>query len=406
MNRLLHGIRVIEAASFIAAPSCALHLAQFGAQVIRIDPIGGGPDFHRWPVAPRGEASLYWEGLNQSKQSIAIDLATPEGRELAIQIITAPGEQAGLFVTNYPADGFLAYAELKKRRQDIACVRIMGWPDGQTAVDYTVNAAVGVPAMTGPADDPRPVNHVLPAWDLLAGAYSAFALVSMELARRQDGQGREVRIALADIAMASLGYIGQIGEVQTGGGDRGRMGNQLFGAFGRDFETKDGKRIMIVAITPRQWRGLIAALNIEAQVSLLEDHLRVRFDQHEGVRFQHRTSLTPLVERALKERTAAEIAAAFNAGDVCWAPYQHLSEALDSNRFSSEPDPLLSSIDHPSGYRYLSPGAPARVVSETRGIPAPAPALGRDTVKVLTEVLNLSNTEINNLLERGVVASA
>jgi len=405
MNRLLHGIRVIEAASFIAAPSCALHLAQFGAHVIRIDPIGGGPDFHRWPLAPRGEASLYWEGLNQSKQSIAIDLSNPEGRALAIEIITAPGKHAGLFVTNYPADGFLAYAELKKHRQDLACVRIMGWADGQTAVDYTVNAAVGVPAMTGPADDPRPVNHVLPAWDLLAGAYSAFALVSMELARRQDGQGREVRIALADIAMASLGFIGQIGEVQTAGADRVRMGNQLFGAFGRDFETKDGKRFMIVAITSRQWRGLLAALNIEKQVSLLEDRLGVRFDQREGVRFQHRDLLTPLVACAVKERSAAEIASAFGARDVCWAPYQSLSEALASSRFSSEPDPLLSSLEHPSGYRYLTPGAPASVVSETRGIPVPAPPLGRDTAKVLSEVLNLSKSEIDALHDKGVVAS-
>src|SRR5271169_5295275 len=104
MNHLLQGVRVIEAASFIAAPSCALHLAQFGADVIRIDPIGGGPDFHRWPLAPGREASLYWEGLNQSKQSIVIDLARPEGRALAIEIITAPGKHAGLFVTNYPAD--------------------------------------------------------------------------------------------------------------------------------------------------------------------------------------------------------------------------------------------------------------------------------------------------------------
>jgi len=406
MNRLLHGMRVVEAASFIAAPSCALHLAQFGAQVIRIDPIGGGPDFHRWPLAPQSDASLYWEGLNQSKQSIAINLARPEGRALAIQIITAPGEHAGLFVTNYPVDGFLGYAELKKRRPDLGCVRVMGWADGQTAVDYTINAAVGVPAMTGPVDDLRPVNHVLPAWDLMTGAYSAFALVSLELARRQDGQGREVRIALADIAMASLGYIGQIGEVQTGLADRARMGNQLFGAFGRDFETLDGTRIMVVAITMRQWRSLVAALKLETPVSALETSLGVRFDEREGVRFQHRDVLTPLVERAIKKRSAAEITSAFNARDVCWAPYQSLAEALDSKRFSSEPNALLSPIDHPSGHRYLTPAAPARIWSEARGVPAPAPSLGRDTVRVLSEVLNLSNSEIGSLHDDGLVASA
>ena len=108
-------------------------------------------------------------------------------------------------MTNYPVEGFLSYERLRARREDLICVRIMGWPDGRPAVDYTVNAAVGVPMMTGPADDPRPVNHVLPAWDLLAGAYAAFSMVSAERARRADGKGREIRIPLSDLAIASLG---------------------------------------------------------------------------------------------------------------------------------------------------------------------------------------------------------
>jgi 2-methylfumaryl-CoA isomerase len=83
MYSLLKGMRVIEGASFVAAPSCALHLAQMGAEVIRFDPIGGGPDFNRWPRVPGGGPSLYWEGLQKGKKSIAIDLGRPEGRELA-----------------------------------------------------------------------------------------------------------------------------------------------------------------------------------------------------------------------------------------------------------------------------------------------------------------------------------
>src|ERR1019366_6116551 len=133
----------------------------------RIDQIGGGPDFRRWPLSADGAASLYWEGLNKSKKSVAVDLSRTEGRDLAARIATAPGEDAGLFVTNYPVDGFLSYERLSKMRSDLICVRVMGWPDGRPAVDYTVNAAVGVPAMTGPADDDRPVNHILPPWGLV-----------------------------------------------------------------------------------------------------------------------------------------------------------------------------------------------------------------------------------------------
>jgi 2-methylfumaryl-CoA isomerase len=406
MYDLLAGMRVIEADAFIAGPSCALHLAQFGAEVIRIDPIGGGPDFRRWPLADEGGSSLYWEGLNKSKKSIALNLSDPEGRELALRLITAPGKDAGLFVTNFPVDGFLSYGRLAARREDLICVRIMGWPDGRTAVDYTVNAGVGVPAMTGPVDGARPVNHVLPAWDLLTGAYAAFAMVSAERARSTDQKGREVRIPLSDVAIASLGHLGQVGEVHLRGGDRERTGNDLYGAFGRDFVTRDGKRLMVVAITPRQWRGLVAALGLQADMARLETELATRFEESEGPRFVHRERLNPLVEAAIAAVDAVDLAAAFDAQSVCWGPYQGLHAALNANAHFSAANPILSDIDHPSGHRYLAAGAAATIPSEQRGAPRPAPPLGRHTDEVLSQVLGLSAGEIGRLHDAGLVAGA
>ena len=226
--RLLEGMRVVEGAAFIAGPSCGLYLAQMGAEVIRFDNIGGGPDFRRWPLSQGGD-SFYWEGLNKGKKSVAIDMSSAEGRELAVALATAPGPQGGMFVTNFPVDGFLSYAALKARRDDLICLRIMGWADGTSAVDYTVNAAVGVPLMTGPVDDPRPVNHVLPAWDLLTGAYAAFALLAADRARQATGAGQEIRVPLSDIAVSTLSHLGQVAEVLEAGGDRPRIGNDLLG---------------------------------------------------------------------------------------------------------------------------------------------------------------------------------
>ena len=183
---LLDGMRVVEASAFVAGPTCGLYLLQMGAEVIRVDPIGGGPDFRRWPLSPTTGASLYWEGLNKGKKSVAIDLGRPEGRELAQRLAAAPGEGRGLFVTNYPVAGFLAHERLARLRSDLISLRVMGWADGRPAVDYTVNAAVGVPYMTGPEQTEAPINHVLPAWDLLTGAYAAFALVAAE-SRRTTG---------------------------------------------------------------------------------------------------------------------------------------------------------------------------------------------------------------------------
>jgi 2-methylfumaryl-CoA isomerase len=402
MYNLLSGLRVVEAAAFIAGPSCGLHLAQMGAEVIRIDQIGGGPDFRRWPLAPGGGSSLYWEGLNKAKKSVTLDLTRPEGRHLAARIAAAPGDNGGLFVTNFPVEGFLSYERLRALRADLICVRVMGWPDGRPAVDYTVNCAVGVPQMTGPQEGGAPVNHVLPAWDLLAGAYAAFALMAAERARRGDGQGREIRLPLSDLAIASLGHLGQIGEVVLGGADRARTGNDLFGAFGRDFVTADARRLMIVAITPRQWSGLVEALDLKDQVAALEGELGVSFARDEGIRFVHRERLDAIVQAAVAACPAEDLIAAFEARGVTWGPYQSLKTALEDDPYFNAANPLLAQVSHPSGGAYLAPGAAATLPADERRPTQPAPRLGADTEEILGEVLGLPTAEIARLRDEGL----
>lgn len=406
MYRLLDGYRVVEGASFIAGPSCGLHLAQMGAEVIRFDMIGGGPDSRRWPLAPDG-SSLYWEGLNKGKKSIAIDLRSEEGRELALTLATAAdgedGVEAGLFLTNYPVRGFLSHEALAARRPDMITARVMGWSDGSPAVDYTVNAAVGVPMMTGPADDDRPVNHVLPAWDLLGGAYAAFALSAAILKRSRTGKGGEIRIPLSDLAATSLGHMGNVAEVLTHG-DRPRMGNELYGAFGRDFQCADGVRLIVVAITANQWRSLVAVLNLKAEIAKLETELAVDFSRDEGVRFTHRERLLPLFEAAFAARASGDLIAAFDSQGVTWGRYQSLHEAVTGDARLFTGNPQFQTITHPSGLTYPAAGPPATLAGEPRDDLRPAPRLGEHTDEVLANVLGLASGQIATLHDRGVVA--
>jgi 2-methylfumaryl-CoA isomerase len=399
---LLKGLRVVEGSAFVAGPTCGLYLAQFGAEVIRFDNIGGGPDFRRWPLAENG-SSLYWEGLNKAKKSVALDLTRPEGREIAQALATAPGDQAGLFVTNFPVDGFLSYEQLAKRRADLICLRVMGWADGSQGMDYTINAALGLPQMTGPADDDRPVNHVLAAWDLLTGAWSAFALVSALMARQRDGKGREIRAPLSDIAAATMANLGFMAETLMTGQQRPRMGNDIYGAFGRDFTTKDGEKLMLIAITPRQWAKALEALGIAADVATLEDELGVPFATDEGLRFTHRDRLYPLFERAFAAKTAAELTPAFDAGGVTWGAYQPLEAALEDPRLYKD-NPLFQAIRHPSGLTYPAPGALGTIPQDERRPAAPAARLGQHTDQVLSEVLGMDAAEIARLHDAGVVA--
>ena len=125
-------------------PLGGMTLAQLGADVIRFDDIKGGLDNDRWPVTKDGR-SIYWAGLNKGKRSIAVDLRSPRGRELLTALITAPGEGAGIFTTNMPARGWLAYEELSKKRADLIALNIVGARDGSAHVDYTVNAITGFP---------------------------------------------------------------------------------------------------------------------------------------------------------------------------------------------------------------------------------------------------------------------
>ncbi|WP_429563634.1 CoA transferase [Paraburkholderia sp. MM6662-R1] len=403
MYELLKGLRVVECASFIAGPSCSLHLQQFGAQVIRIDPIGGGPDFGRWPVTDAGD-SLYWEGLNKGKRSIAIDFSREEGRRLAVEIITASGPNAGLFVTNFPQGGLLAHDKLKVRRSDLITVRIAGWSDGAPAVDYTVNAAIGIPFMTGSdKNGSDPVNHVLPAWDLLAGAYAAFSLLAAERHRRETGEGGEVTVPLSDVAIASLGHMGQIAEVLMGG-ERPRIGNALYGAFGRDFTTSDGRRVMVVAITSRQWQGLVDALELGSDVSSIERSLGASFVSDEGLRFQHRNELFGIVERAIRSIALAELERRFASKGACWSVYRTLSEAIrDEPRFSTS-GPLFETLTHPSGKRYPTPGSAATFQGKQRLPVQAAPRLGADTDWVLQNILQLDKTDVGALHDAGIVS--
>ena len=398
---LLSDLRVVEAASFIAAPTCGLHLMQMGAEVIRIDQIGGGPDFNRWPKATNG-LSLYWESLNKGKKSIALDLGRPEGRELAQRLAAAPGESGGLFVTNYPVNGFFAHDKLAALRADLISLRVMGWEDGRPGLDYTVNAALGVPMVTGPASlGDQPVNHVLPAWDLLTGAYAAFALLAAERRRKADGKGQEIRLPLADVAIMSLGHMGNIAEAVTTGHDRPRLGNDVFGAFGRDFAVKDG-RLMIVAISGRQWTGLLEALGVANAVTALEAELGVSFAKDEGVRFTWRDRLYPILEPVLASRTEAELAPVFDRLGVCWGPYRTLSEALQDPQIAAG-NPLLQTIDQPSGQTYPSAGPALNFAGLERGTPGRAPTLGQHTDEVLAGLLGMGSGEIGRLHDAKLV---
>ncbi len=397
---ILGGLRVVEAAAFVAAPLGGMTLAQMGADVIRIDALGGGLDHRRWPVTA-DNTSLFWCGLNKHKRSVALDLASPEGRDLAMALICAPGDDAGMLLTNFPPRGWLDFDTLQAQRSDLIQLTLMGDRHGGSAVDYTVNARVGLPFLTGTGGPDQAVNHVLPAWDLIAGQMVAVGLLAAERHRTRTGAGQHVRLALEDVALAVMGHLGFIAEAQLGAA-RGRHGNDLFGAFGRDFATADGERVMVVGLTGKQWRALCGALEMGEAIAQLGARLGLDLAL-EGDRFNARHEIAALVAPWIARQPLADVAARFDRHGVCWGRYQTVSQLVQSDPGCSAANPMFSMVDQVGAGHLLTPAIPLDFSAVARVPAAAAPRLGEHTAQVLSELLGLDAAAFGRLHDRGVV---
>src|ERR1700730_648015 len=379
---ILSGLRIVEISAFVAAPLGGATLAAMGADVIRVDPPGGGVDIGRWPQH-RGR-SIYWAGLNQGKRSVTIDMRHEAGREKVAKLITAPGDGGGILLTNLPVADWNSYEQLTKLRGDLIMVVITGNRDGSGAVDYTVNAALGFPYVTGPEGHEGPIDHVLPAWDAMTGFLAATAILAAERHRRLTGEGQLVELSLSDVGLAVTGHLGFIGEAVLEDEPRGRFGNHVYGTFGRDFVTRDGRRVILLALTPRQWRSLVDATGLSGEFRNLEARLGFYFN-NEGDQWRGRQEICDLLQAWIAVRNLTSVAATFDAHKVMWGPYQTFKELVAEDRRASTANPLFTDVEHPGIGTYPTPGSPLRF-GGVEGVPPKAsPKLGEHTDEVLRE---------------------
>ena len=398
---VLSGMKVVEGSAFVAAPLGGMTLAQLGADVIRFDPIGGGLDYRRWPITDNG-MSLFWAGMNKGKRSFQVDIGHPEGRELIMELLRGDSHEDGIFLTNFPERGWLAYEKLKQVREDLIYVNIMGDREGGSALDYTVNCAVGFASATGDPSNENPTNYLLPAWDNITGQMSAVALLAADRYRHINGEGQLVKIALKDVAVATASNLGNISEVTINNEDRQKAGNYLYGAFGRDFVSKDGVRVMIVGLTPRQWKGIVEAMGIAGQISSLESDLGYSLSG-EGERFKARHKIAELVEPWFACKAYSEICPLFDEHAVCYGPYRSFREMVEDDDDCSLDNPMMEMVTQPNIGEYLASGSPIRFVGDNLET-LPAPTLGQHTEEILKQELSLSDGQVGRLKAQGIVA--
>ncbi|WIX80413.1 CoA transferase [Amycolatopsis carbonis] len=382
----------MEVATYVAAPSGGLALARLGADVIRIDPLGGASDHHRWPLAPGG-GSLYWTGLNKGKRSVAVDLRSPRGQELVTALVT----ERGTLLDNTVGWGWLADERLRASRPDLVHVRVQGRPDGGPALDYTVNAAVGVPDLTGPAGLSGPVNHQLPAWDLLTGSQAVNAVLAGLLHRAATGEGSYAEVALSDVALGAVADLGWLGEAQLRGQDRPKQGNHIYGSFGTSFRTADGGHVIVVAMTRRQWRALQEATGTAEVLARLGERAGLDLDLEEN-RYRLRDELVGVLAPWFAERDVEAVTKAFADTSVLWQRYRSLTEVA-----AAGDEPLLDEVDQPGIGPVVAARSAVRWPAAAPEAVESAPALGADTEAVLADELGLGQVEIAILVDEGVI---
>ena len=377
-DRPLSGVRIVEISSFVAVPLAGMSLAQLGAEVVRVDPVGGAADYRRWPLTDAGE-SIYWAGLNKGKRSMAVDMRSPEGQRLVQRLIA----EAGVLITNATGRQWHSYPTLSAQRPDLIHLEVLGRGDGSTGVDYTVNAATGFPLVTGPTDHVGPVNHVMPAWDVSCGLYAALAILAALRHRDNTGRGSSIRLPLDDVALATAANLGFLTEAMVNGAQRPRVGNAIYGQYGRDFTSADGASFMVAALTPRHFRDLTELTGTTKAVAAVAEALGADFSD-EGQRYEHRDVLNGLFAAWFRTHTAETVTAALESSAVLWERYQSFAEVAAGPRVRA--NPLFAPLDQPGIGTYPAPGLPMSV----DGVHTPAaaaPALGQDNETLPAEWL-------------------
>ena len=267
-------------------------------------------------------------------------MRSPEGQELVQRLIA----DSGVLITNVAGRQWHSYDTLVAQRPDLIHVEVSGRADGSTGVDYTVNAAIGFPLVTGPAELATPVNHVLPAWDVACGIYAALAVTAALRHRDASGEGARISIPLENVALATAGNLSFLTEVMVNGTDRERIGNSLYGQYGRNFISSDGASFMIVALTGRHFRDLTELTGNTKAVAALAEALGADFTD-EGDRYRHRDALSGVFTVWFAEHTASEITEALSATSVLWERYRSFADVVTDDRVTA--NPLFTQLDQP-----------------------------------------------------------
>ncbi|WP_395689594.1 CaiB/BaiF CoA transferase family protein [Aestuariivirga sp.] len=402
----LSGLRVLDLSRVLAGPWATQILADFGAEVIKIEKPGEGDDTRGWgpPFLTNADGSkgdaAYFLSANRGKWSVAIDMATVEGQSLIRSLAT----RSDIVMENFKVGGLkkygLDYQSLKVINPRLIYCSLTGFgqtgPYAQRAgYDFMIQGMGGIMSVTGQPDGTpgaEPMKVGVAFADIFTGLYCTIAIEAALFHRERTGQGQHIDVALLDsqvgvLANQALNYL-------VGGNVPTRLGNAHPNIVPyQTFATQDGYIIMAVA-TDRQFKEYCAIIGLPG---LAEDE---RFRLNRG-RVVNRDELIPMLIDPMKTRTTAEWVAAFESAAIPCGPINTIDQVFTSEQVLARG--LQIGLTREDGVQV--PGVANPVVFSDTPIQyekAP-PRLGDGTERVLRDLLGLTAAEIGRLRQDGVI---
>lgn len=396
----LQGVRVIELGTFISAPFAATLLADFGADVIKIELPGvGDPMRTLGAYPPGGDSSYWWSQMGRNKRSVALDIRVPDGRDLLGRLL----ETADILIENFrpgTLDRWGITPEWREqRRPGLIVVHISGYgQDGPwrdvPGFDRNAQAFSGLVYVTGERENP-PQQAGLPVCDYTAGLWAAFGAVTAMLGklRNRDPGGNEVDLALYETMIPFLKDMPLRYRHQDTVTER--TGNTPdYVAPGGAYLTGSDEWIFISGTGDRVFARLMTVIG---RADLVADPL---FRQNKD-RVAHRPALDAIINAWLRERTTDQVLAAFAADDVPAMKIQSIADLMNHPQVIARGN-FIDVPDH--GDREVCLTAPVpRLAQRGAAIRFPGQHLGEATQEVLQGELNLSDAAMAGLRDRGVI---
>ena len=390
----LAGVRVLDLTQVVAGPYCTMMLADMGAEVVKIERPGHGDDLRRTvPYHGREGHEDYYNALNRSKKSVALDLKNPRHRDLALQLAA----RADVMVENYAPETLarlgLGWDEVARRNPRLVYCSISGF--GQTgpyrnrvALDPVIQAISGSMSVTGEPEG-EPMKLGVPVADIIAGMFAAYSVVSALHVVKRDGRGQYIDLSLQDGMLAVLGT--RMGEPLQAGVSPQRLGNENpLRVPAGTFRTADGAWLEFMVLGEHNWPPFCRAMGRTAWI----DDPRFRTM---ALRVQHRRQINKLVAARFKEHRAEYWARRLEAERIPYGVVNDYRQALADPQVAHRG--LVRELRHPTSGPIRVVGPPW-IMSESTAPMAPPANLGQHTSEVLRAWLGMAPGEIERVISK------